>query len=64
MNARRLTLGVVGLAVFLLIDVSVGTLRRVVVDRAGERALQSVVSLEREFRIEHPYYHHDLVPRY
>ena len=55
---RKLALALVGLALFAVVDVSLGRLRAARIARALEKSAPPA----REYRVSHPYYHHDLAP--
>ena len=49
-------------AAFLPLDVLLGMLGLILLDRAEGRVPQDIEEVDREFRVAHPYYSHDLVP--
>jgi len=63
MTRRRLAIAF-GALIFLVLDVSLGTLRRVVVDWNLDRVARNAGIRDDEFRVSHPFYHHDFTPKY
>jgi len=61
---RRIAMALGGLSLFLVVDVSLGKVGRVAEDWAAERAGRDAVTIERGYRVQHPYYHHDLIAAY